>query len=980
MKKFNIIIILYTFLLTNVSAQQPPSTNADARKQGYEQRKKLQDNSLVAQIPFRAAGPAIFSCRVTDMDINPKDPSIFYTAYASAGLWKTENNGQSFKPIFDNEATMTIGDIAVNWEQNIIWVGTGENNSSRSSYAGDGIYKSIDDGKTWQHCGLPESHHISRIVLHPTNPNIVWVAVLGHLYSENNEHGVYKTIDGGKTWTQQLNVKTAGAVDLILDKTDPNILYASTWERTRRAWDFIESGKGSGIHKSIDGGANWTKLNIKDSGFPFAIGTGRIGLTQFKGDGKNILYAAIDNNKRKPKEAKKNDDLVKEDFKNLDKNAFLALDKEKISTFLKENDFSEQYTAEKVINLVKDDKLKPIALYEYLVDANTLLFDSEVKGAEVYCSKDEGKTWQKTHEGSLENVFYTYGYYFAQIAVSPTDPNLLFLLGLPILKSEDAGKTWKSLNDENVHGDHHYVWINPNRKGHIINGNDGGVNISYDNGEHWAKCNSPAVGQFYSINVDDAKPYNIYGGAQDNGVWMGPSNYEPNNNWHSSGKHPYKSIQGGDGMQIQIDNRDNVTVYTGYQFGNYYRINTKTGDRKYITPKHELGERPYRWNWQTPILLSPHNQDIVYMGAHKLFRSMDKGEHFEAISEDLTTGGKMGNVAYSTITTIDESKLKFGLIYIGTDDGLVWVSKDAGATWKNISAGLPKELWVSRVQASMHDKSTVYLSLNGYRWDDFNAYLYKSTDYGTTWTKIGTDLPVEPINVVKEDPKNANLLYVGTDHGVYVTLDKGLTFNLLQKNLPAAPYHDLVIQKRESDLILGSHGRALQIANVKELQKLTPDILAMPLYVFDIAKEDYDVNWGKAWDKYGKIEEPISKIAFFTPTISQYEINIKTDKGLVVNTLSGTSFKGLNFIDYNYDLNEKNLQLYQNGLNEALRAKKDNKEKAIELKAADSKKYYLKAGKYKVEINCNGKIISKDLLIEKAEKESNKEDEKAEEL
>jgi photosystem II stability/assembly factor-like uncharacterized protein len=971
--KINALLLILTFTISDKIWSQ---TSVSERLAGFEQRKTLQTNSLVAQVPFKAVGPSIFSCRVTDMDINPKDPSIFYTAYASAGLWKSDNNGQSFKPIFDNEAVMTIGDIAVNWDKNIIWIGTGENNSSRSSYSGVGVYKSTDDGKTWQHCGLGESHHIGRIVLHPTNPDIAWVAALGHLYTPNKDRGIYKTIDGGKTWTQTLFVnENAGAIDLMADANNPDILYSSLWERSRSAWNFNGSGSASGIYKSIDGGTTWVKLNDAASGFPTGDGTGRIGLAQSKADGKTILFAAIDNNTQKKEEKKKEDFYVKNDFRTITKEGFLALNKEKLVEFLKKNDFPEKYSVEKVIEMVKNDKLKPIALVEFLEDANSMLTETEVTGAEVYRSDDGGKTWKKTHEVALDNVFYTYGYYFAQITAAPNDPNLLFLMGLPVLRSDDAGKTWKALNDDNVHGDHHYMWINPNRKGHIINGNDGGVNISYDNGDHFVKCNSPAVGQFYSINVDNATPYNIYGGAQDNGVWMGPSDYKTNDEWHGSGQYPYKMIQGGDGMQVQIDTRDNVTVYTGYQFGNYYRINTATGDRKYITPVHDLGERPYRWNWQTPILLSSHNQDIIYMGGNKLFRSFDKGNHFEAISGDLTTGGKKGNVAFSTITCIDESKLKFGLLYVGTDDGNIWVSKDAGTTWQGINFGLPNGLWVSRIQASAFDKGTVYMSLNGYRNDDFKAYLYSSSDYGATWKAIGTDLPAEPINVVREDPKNANILYVGTDHSVYISFDKGLTFNAFHKDLPAAPYHDLVVQARESDLILGSHGRSLQITSVKEIQQLTPEILKDELFVFDVNKKKFDKNWGKALNKYSEIKDPIAKMALFSAKGGNISIKIKTEKGLVLKTLDQKLAKGLNYLDYNLDLDEKAVSAYQIELNTA---KKDKKDADISLKKADSKKYYLQSGKYNIELVHNGKTVTHTLLIEAPKEKAASKEEEAE--
>ena len=310
----------------------------------------------------------------------------------------------------------------------------------------------------------------------------------------------------------------------------------------------------------------------------------------------------------------------------------------------------------------------------------------------------------------------------------------------------------------------------------------------------------PPVGQFYHIEVDMEENYNVYGGLQDNGSWHGPHNYEASNRWHGTGQYPYKSFVGGDGMQTAVDTRDNNTIYGGFQFGFYFRINKKTGKRTRITPQHDLGDRLYRWNWQTPIYLSKHNQDILYIGANKLFRSLNQGDDWEAISPDLTKGGKKGDVPFGTISCIHESPKKFGLLYVGTDDGLLHISKDGGSTWKNISGQLPKDLWVTRVWASAHEEGRVYVSLNGYRWDNFKAIIYISDNYGETWKHIGADLPLEPVNVIKEDPVNENLLYVGTDHSLYLSLDRGLNFMPVNEGLPAAPIHDIAVQTRENHL------------------------------------------------------------------------------------------------------------------------------------------------------------------------------------
>ncbi|MEM9886035.1 MAG: glycosyl hydrolase [Bacteroidota bacterium] len=955
----NLFYLLLLLPLLSTAQMQPTNpiaaTTAAERIAALDARKALQENSLVANLPFESVGPSVFSGRVTDIEVSPNDPTHFYVAYASGGLWKTTNNGMSFEPLFEEEIVMTIGDLAVDWERNTIWLGSGEVNSSRSSYAGVGMYKSEDGGKTWTHKGLEESHHIGRVVLHPSDPNTLWVAVLGHLYSPNEERGIYKTTDGGATWKKTLYAgEDAGAVDLLIDRQNPNVLYAATWERTRRAWNFVESGEASGIYKSTDGGDNWTLLSTEKSGFPVGKGVGRIGLAM----NGSSLYAILDNYDRRPKEEEEEEKelLSKEDFREMDKANFLALDKEKLQKFLKSNRFPEKYTAESVLEMVKKDQIKPIALVEYLETANSLLFDTPVIGAEVYRSEDGGATWEKTHDKYLDAVYNSYGYYFGQIRVAPDDKEKIYIMGVPVLRSDDGGKNWVSINGSNVHSDHHDLWISPNRSGHLILGNDGGINISYDDGKTWNKCNSPAVGQFYTVAVDEATPYNIYGGLQDNGVWKGAHTYQASERWHGTGQYPYKSIMGGDGMQVAIDTRDNATVYTGFQFGNYFRINTQTGARQYITPKHELGDRPLRWNWQAPIHLSVHNQDIFYMGSHKLHRSFNQGDDFEAISDDLTTGGRKGDVAFSTLTSIHESPLRFGLLYTGSDDGLIHVSKDGGHSWQMITKGLPKDLWVSRVQASQHEESVVYASLNAYRWDDFEAYVYRSEDYGSTWKRIGTDLPLEPVNVIKEDPTNPNLLYVGTDHGLYISLNQGETFMAMDETIPAVAVHDLVVQQQAKHLVLGTHGRSFYIANVKELQQLQDSILEKDLHTFAIAETRHSSRWGNAYAWWYETEEPEMQIPYFTKAAGEvaFSIAAKEQPDFELYTWSKEVPKGLNYETYHFHLDEAKIEKMQQWLK--------GKDKDVKLEKADNGKYYLPKGEYVVKLK-KGKTVKEEALV-----------------
>ncbi len=946
---------------------QTPSlsaTSAIERMAGYEKRKQIQEASLLKNLQFRSIGPTAMSGRVVDIDANPEKPSEFYVAYASGGLWFTNNNGQSFTPIFDNEAVMTIGDIAVDWKNNVIWIGTGENNSSRSSYSGVGMYKSTDGGKNWQYLGLEDTQHIGRIMLNPSNPNIVWVAAIGHLYSFNTERGVYKTTDGGKTWkkTLYINEKT-GAIDLQIDPQNPNTLYTATWHRERKAWNFVESGRESGIHKSTDGGETWKLITGEGSGFPQGDGNGRIGLAIYPKN-PNIIYAIIDNQANRPKKEEKIDEsgLTKKKMKAITKDEFMALDDVTINTYLDQQNFPERFTAKSLKELLKTDKTTVKDIFMYTHNGNDDLFDIQIVGTEVYRSDDAGTTWKKANKDYLDGIYYTYGYYFGQIWVAPDNADKVVIVGVPIVKSEDGGQTFKSIDGDNVHSDHHALWFNPKDNKHIINGNDGGINITYDDGKTWFKANSPAVGQFYAITVDMAKPYNVYGGLQDNGVWEHPSTATANSWFEDSS--PSKFLLGGDGMMVQVDWRDNNTVYTGFQFGNYFRINKATGERKYLQIPRELGEEPFRFNWETPILISRHNQDVIYFGSHRFHRSLDKAENWKTLSGDLTRGKKEGDVPFGSLTTIEESPLRFGLIYTGSDDGLIHVSKDGGYSWNKI---MDKEnLWITGICPSNHSESTVYASLNAYREDHFKPYLFVSNDYGQTWTSIADGLPNEPINVVKEDPKNANILYVGTDNGLYVSMNKGRTFIRANGSMPAVSVHDLAIHPRENELIVGTHGRSIWIADIKPLQALTDEILAKEIYAYDLPSQSYSASWGRQFNKYAESEARKYELKYYAKQNGKVKITIRTDKGLIIKTLSDDAEAGLNFVNYDLSIDESVKSDYEKHLNDS--KKKEDKE--IKLEPADDKKIYIRGGKYKVIYELNDSKVEKDLEIKTQERRS----------
>jgi hypothetical protein len=944
-KILSCLLLLYVF---TVNAQQP-ATSASVIESALTQKATLAQNSIVKNLPFKNIGPTIMSGRVVGFAVNPNNPIEFYVGYASGGVWHTKNNGTSFIPVLDSSPTQNVGSLAMDWKSNTLWVGTGEVNASRSSYAGIGLLKSSDNGQTWENAGLKDSHHISSILINPANSNEIVVGVLGHLYSKNDERGVYKTVDGGKTWNKTLFVNNqSGIIELERDPNDFNLMYAASWDKDRKAWNFTGNGIGSGIYKSTDAGNTWKKVSLEGSGFPQGEGVGRIGLAIFDA---NTVYAIHDNQARRegddPSDTK-SDVLSKDDFKSMTAAQFLALDNDKLNTYLRTNGFQEKYKAENVKNMVRGGSVKPVDLAKFLEDANSMLFDTPVIGAEVYKSTDGGKTWNKTHDNFLDGIYYSYGYYFGKIHVDPSNKDGIYIYGVPILKSKDGGITFTSIDADNVHVDHHALWINPKMPGHLIDGNDGGINISYDDGATWTKNNAPSVGQFYAINVDNEEPYNVYGGLQDNGVWVGPHDYEVGSYWHQGGQYPYKMILGGDGMQVQIDHRNSDIVYTGFQFGNYYRINRATDNYQYIQPKHELGDSPYRFNWQTPILLSSHNQDILYYGGNKLMRSMNQGDDWEAISGDLTQGGKPGNVAYGTLTTISESRFQFGLLYTGSDDGMVHMSRNGGGNWTNISTTFPKDLWVSRVVASNHKKERVYVSLNGYRWDDFKPYIYVSDNYGATWKDIGGTLPASPVNVIKEDPENENILYVGTDNGAYVSFNKGESWEVFSNGLPNVAVHDLVVQSKAKDLVVGTHGRSIYVADVSLLQKLNSSNME-DLILDEVASIDASRRWGDSFSPWSEPREPSVSLQVYTPVSGKVTVAIQTDDGKEIQQFSVEADKGFNMLSYDVTVSEKGLKTLEKAGTKITKAKNG--------------KHYAPKGKYSIVITQNGKSVKSPFEI-----------------
>ncbi len=742
------------------------STDPALRMKWFDQHVEMKNNTPHKDMIWQYIGPQNVSGRCTDIAvIAPKgEHYTIYVAAASGGVWKTVNEGTTWEPVFDQAASTSIGDVTIAPSNNdIVWIGTGEANIFRSSMAGCGVYKSTDAGKTWTHMGLTGTNTIPRIVIHPKNPDIVYVAASGHEWTHNAERGVYKTTDGGKNWEKILYInEQTGAIDLVMDPTNSEILYAATWQRIRKKWNDPRNEptySGSGIYKTTDGGRTWKPIN---NGLPEAKFRGRIGLDLCLSK-PNVIYALVDNY-----------ELARE---------------------ITDEDRADTYGV-------------PSAGF--------------IKGATVYRSDDGGANWKQVSgltpetKQSMERHSGTYGWVFGQIRVDPNDENTIYIMGVPLSVSNDGGKTFRRLSG--MHSDHHGMWIDPDNSNYIINVNDGGIVISYDKGETWRQFrdNLPLC-QFFNIAYDMDTPFRVYGSMQDHGSYRGIVDL-------SRGREniptvDFEGAPGGEGSSHAIDPTDPRIVYSAGFYGTLSRsILGKDGrwQGKTILPRQYPDEPRLRGQWVAPFILSPHNPNIIYHGMQYLFRSRDQGDTFEKISPDLTYNIKseMGDIPYQTLYSISESPLKFGLIYVGTDDGKVHVTKDGGKTWKEIMKGLPYRKWVSRMVASAFDMGTVYMTQNGKRDDDFAAYVWKSTDFGENWVDISGNIPLGPVNVIREHPNNRNVLYVGTDVGVYVTTDGGKTWNVLGGNLPSTFVADLIVHPRDSILVIATHGRGMWAIDV----------------------------------------------------------------------------------------------------------------------------------------------------------------------
>lgn len=752
-----IIILCLGWSLAGLAQQPDPMTGGKDRLAKWEKHKAMKDKSEFKDLHWQFVGPTKTSGRCTDVAVvepHSKNHTI-YTATASGGVWKTVNEGLTWLPIFEDELTTSIGDIEIDpKDSETVWVGTGEANIFRSSHAGCGIYKSTNGGENWTNMGLENTNTIARIIIHPKNTDIVYVAAGGNEWTNNPDRGIYKTTDGGKSWKKVLYIdEETGANDLVMDPKDPNTLYASTWQRVREKWNdprTYPDHKNSGIWKTTNGGKTWEPIN---NGLPEAQFRGRIGIDIARSNSK-VLYAFVDNYE--------------------------------IAKYYDDNGETDSYGRPK---------------------------GGIIKGATVYRSNDKGKSWMQVSGLTPEMKTYmerhssTYGWVFAQMRVDPNDENTIYTMGLGLHISKDGGKTFKSLRG--MHGDHHGLWINPNNSKHLVNVNDGGIVISYDQGKSWRRHtdNLPVV-QFFNLWYDMDTPFHIYGSIQDHGSQRGTVDLSRGRNMIPT--QDFERAPGGEGSSHAVDPRDPNVVYSAGFYGSLSRSNLATGERKSVLPVMYEDEATLRGQWVAPFILSTHNPDILYHGMQYVFRSNDRGDTWDRISPDLTYNdpSKLGDIPYQTLFCLSESPMKYGLLYAGTDDGRLHVTKNGGKDWTEITKGLVPNKWISRVIASAHKLGTVYASQNGKRDDDFAVYIWKSDNYGRTWKNIAGNIPAGSVNVIREDPLRPNTLYAGTDNGVFVTKNDGKSWQILG-DLPSTYVHDLIVHPRDNIIVVATHGRGM---------------------------------------------------------------------------------------------------------------------------------------------------------------------------
>ncbi len=787
------------------------------------------DSSTLGGLYARPIGPAVMGGRIAAIAGTDDSPSTMYVGAASGGVWKSTDGGITFKSVFD-DYNQSIGAITIDpSKSSTVWVGTGESCVRNSVSVGDGVYKSTDSGATWTNVGLKDSEHIARIAVHPKNSDTAFVCATGHAWNANEERGVFKTTDGGKTWKKVLYVDAnTGCSDLAMDQGEPNVLYAGMWDYRRQPNLFRSGGPGSALYRSRDGGETWQKLS---NGLP-------------NGEYGRIAVAIAPS--------------------------------------------------------------RPSTVYALVESKNTALYRSD----------DLGEHWKEMNDAFNIQVR---PFYFAHLAVDPKDHNRVYKPGLSLSFSEDGGKTFGGANTGRVHSDHHALWIHPKDTNVLFLGTDGGLYQSLDRGQHWRHLNVLPVSQFYHVNFDHETPYNVYGGLQDNGTWMAPSQ-------GSSGvsNHDWRSIGGGDGFSVANDTVDPDVVYVESQGGRVVRFRRSTGESKEIYPYAKKDEAKLRFNWNTPIVTSPTQKGTVYLGSQYLMRSKDFGDTWERISGDLTTDSAKGQKVYSggltpdnssaenysTIITIAESPKNANTIWAGTDDGNVQLTRDGGKTWTNVVANvkdLPAKTWVSRIEPSHFDENTAYVTFDGHRTGDMKPYVYRTRDAGKTWEALATSDIRGFAHVVREDLVNSSLLFLGTESGLYISLDAGKNWAQFKENFPPVPVNDVKIHPLAADAIIGTHGRGIYIIDdITPLRSLTTDALQKDVVMLASRPSVLSIptyeqrSEGDALYASGATGD-VASISYYLKKrhiIGDSKIEIYDAGGKLVSTLAAGKRRGINRVDW----------------------------------------------------------------------------------
>ena len=784
------VIAAAVTLAAGLRAQGPAKADAEYLRRAYDTYEGMRQSSPFREVPWSYIGPKNISGRATDIAVADRaNGRRLYVAYATSGVWMSDDN-TTWHPIFEHMPSTSVGDLAVApSEPDTLWVGTGEANIFRASMAGVGIYKSTDGGKTFTHMGLTDTQTIGRILVHPTNPNVVYVAASGHEWTDNEMRGVFKTTDGGRTWNKILyKSPRTGAWDMVMDPTNPDVLYASMWQRIRRKWSDprVEPGyTEGGVFKTTDGGKTWTDVS---AGLPAPQFRGRIGIDIARSNPK-VLYAFVDNYEpgRPPQPNE------------------------------------------------RDAYGRPVN-------------ESRIKAAEVYRTDDAGATWRKVSESNefMTGHSGTYGWVFGQVRVDPTDENTVFTMGLRLNVSRDGGKTFAEFaNSRTVHSDHHGLWIDPKNTSVMYNANDGGFYSTGDAGKTWKFAVAAGGAQFYNLVVDQSTPPWIYGSIQDIGSRRGRLQMNQSRAFEAV---DFEGAPGGEGSHHAVDPTNPNIVYVHSFYGRFERHDLsipapqrgRRGGGAGQTaqqpspapegPRRVTNIRPkdpdLRAQWMAPVVLSPHDPKTVYLGFQYLFRSTDRGDTWEKISGDLTSNDPQqmlpkssSEIPYQTITAVEESPRVKGLIYAGTDDGKLHVTTDAGKTWTDLTSRVPTRKWYSRVIPSQHADQTVYVTQRGREDDDFAPYIYTSTDGGKSFTSIVANMPAGPVNVIREDPTSANILYVGTDFGAFMTSDGGKNWQVLGGNLPSTQVSDLVYHQRENMIVISTYGRGIWAMDAQRLRQ-----------------------------------------------------------------------------------------------------------------------------------------------------------------